>query len=382
LGEGGGQGAAKARLGLSVGAGEGRIWGMTGAERLARQFHRLGLETPVLEDLQGLPASTGVVIARADWVYDARLIAALVAQPGVLLVGPEGAALAAHVAGPQTGAAAQILEGRGGGSTPGLDLVRLDPAALAYDEVLRKREAPVLEPLTAANVRQVEARLFQGSYKGVTDIVTKHLWPVPARIVTRWCAMAGVTPNQVTFAGFLLVIAAFALFWTGQFGWGLVCAWIMTFLDTVDGKLARVTLTSSKLGNIFDHGIDLVHPPFWWWAWLVGLQHTRLALPHPALILTVVVGGYVAQRMAEGVFLKRYGIHMHAWRPFDSWFRLITARRNPNLLLLTATSLLGRPDVGLAAVALWTALSLLVHLAQIAQAAALPRARVTSWLAR
>ena len=32
----------------------------------------------------------------------------------------------------------------------------------------------------------------------------------------------------------------------------------MTFLDTVDGKLARCTIASSKLGNIFDHGIDLV----------------------------------------------------------------------------------------------------------------------------
>ena len=28
----------------------------------------------------------------------------------------------------------------------------------------------------------------------------------------------------------------------GWFGAGLVCAWIMTFLDTVDGKLARVTV--------------------------------------------------------------------------------------------------------------------------------------------
>ena len=44
----------------------------------------------------------------------------------------------------------------------------------------------------------------------------------------------------------------------------------MTFLDTVDGKLARTTLTSSKWGDIFDHGIDLVHPPFWYVAWGAG----------------------------------------------------------------------------------------------------------------
>ena len=41
----------------------------------------------------------------------------------------------------------------------------------------------------------------------------------------------------------------------------------MTFLDTVDGKLARVTLTSSPFGNVLDHSLDLIHPPFWYWAW-------------------------------------------------------------------------------------------------------------------
>ena len=52
----------------------------------------------------------------------------------------------------------------------------------------------------------------------------------------------------------------------------------MTFLDTVDGKLARVTITSTKLGNVFDHGIDLIHPPFWYLAWGMGL-----ALDPPAI---------------------------------------------------------------------------------------------------
>ena len=80
-----------------------------------------------------------------------------------------------------------------------------------------------------------------------------------------------MTPNQVTSASLVLVIVAGVLFARGEFGWGLVAGWIMTFLDTVDGKLARVTITSTKLGNVFDHGIDLIHPPFWYLAWGMGL---------------------------------------------------------------------------------------------------------------
>ena len=185
--------------------------------------------------------------------------------------------------------------------------------------------------------------------------MTLYVWPRPARAVTRLCANAGITPNQVTSLSLVLVLAAMALFWTGHYALGLVAAWVMTFLDTVDGKLARVTLRSSPFGNFYDHLIDLIHPPFWWWAWIVGLPAAGFTLASPGLVLTVIVAGYVLQRIEEGVFIACFGIEMHIWQRFDSRFRLITARRNPNLLLLTASVLVGRPDLGIVAVAVWTA---------------------------
>ncbi|MET0545423.1 MAG: CDP-alcohol phosphatidyltransferase family protein, partial [Caulobacterales bacterium] len=344
-----------AEFGLAVGSSAARIWGMTGTERLHRMFRRATMTPISAEQIPG-SGSAGVLVARADWVFEERLISTLAKRRNAVLTGPDGAPLAAHVAAADAAETAQaLLEGRTPPVNPAPE--KLDPETLAYDLALRKREPPVLEPLTSDNVRQVEARLFKASYKGVTDVVTKYWWPMPARIVTRWCALAGISPNMVTFAGFLLVLAAFYLFWKGDFGWGLVCAWIMTFLDTVDGKLARVTLTSSSIGNIFDHGIDLIHPPFWWWAWLVGVQAVGFTIENPSLILWVIVGGYVAQRVEEGIFMRSFKMHMHAWRPFDSWFRLYTARRNPNLLLLTPAAMIGRPDIGIVLVAIWTAAS-------------------------
>jgi hypothetical protein len=73
---------------------------------------------------------------------------------------------------------------------------------------------------------------------------------------------------------------------------------------------------------------------------------------------------------------------MHVWRPFDSWFRLITARRNPNMVILVASLVLARPDLGIIAVAWWTIISLAVHVVQVIQ---LSQARksgraITSWL--
>lgn len=365
---------------IVVGLAEGRIWGMSSAERLQRIFRRLGLQ----ENGAAASATQAVLAVDARWVFDEALIRALAQQPNVILVDDDGVPAAIHGQGEAMRVALERLAAGEDLATVAPDYPRLTALEVGstYNSELRKKEPPILRRLTTANVREVEKRLFQGSYKGVTDLVTKYVWPAPARVVTRWCALAGVTPNQVTFASFLLVLAAFALFWTGHFGWGLVAAWGMTFLDTVDGKLARVTLTSSKMGNVFDHGIDLIHPPFWWWAWLVGVQAGPHPLGHAELILAVIVGGYVVQRMLEGVFLGLFKVEMHAWRPFDSFFRLITARRNPNLIMLTGASMVGRPDIGLLLVAIWTALSLLVHLVQVLQGLITPRGQVTSWLSR
>jgi len=362
-----------------IGAAESRVWGMTSSERLARTFRRVGLEPAGQE---AFDADRGMVVADAGWVFDESLIRALAGRPNVVLVDDDDVPAAVHASVNATQAAAELMIAAAVATPPGYARLTALELGSSYNSELRKREPPILRRLTKADVRGVEKRLFQGAYKGVTDLVTKYLWPTPARVVTRWCALAGVTPNQVTFASFLLVVLAFALFWTGHFGWGLAAAWAMTFLDTVDGKLARVTLTSSRIGNFFDHGIDLVHPPFWWWAWLTGVQAAGLLQHEAMLILCVVVGGYVAQRLIEGAFLTLFKVEVHAWRPFDSFFRLITARRNPNLLLLTGASLAGRPDLGMELVAVWTAISLAVHGVQVLQAMATPRGEVTSWLAR
>ena len=81
------------------------------------------------------------------------------------------------------------------------------------------------------------------------------------------------------------------------------------------------------------------------------------------------------------MFIACFGIEMHIWQRFDSRFRLVTARRNPNLLLLTASVLIGRPDLGIVAVAVWTVASLAIHALRLLQAAvARRRGPLRSWL--
>lgn len=353
------------------------LFGRTTAERLRRQFDRAGVSsvaTPVGHD-------GPVIVVRADAVLDQPLIPVLVNTPGLMLMGEDNAALAACVQANDVAAVCELLAS--GKAGLGLDARKPADLDVKFWKALRKRETPYAFTVNETSKAATEWRMFMGTYKGATDLITKHLWPVPAFHATRWLAPRGVTPNMVTMVAAILTVLAFWLFWRGDFAAGLVAAWAMTFLDTVDGKLARVTLTSSKWGDAFDHGIDLVHPPFWYVAWALGLGASGLALSPATFwwVITAILGGYVVQRVMEGIAIAWLGLEIHIWREVDTLFRQVTARRNPNLILLTLSVLIGQPDWGLIAVAAWTVICLILHGLQLAQAASARRqGPLTSWM--
>ena len=360
------------------------VWGLSPAERLRRTLRAAGVsEVQIVTGTASPPVlpDSPVLVFRTDYVFDERLIRALL-EKGLEQGGVQSLALvdaatpATTVAVVTTGSQAEALlpcltAPVAVGSVQREHLSCRAPADLvpAYSSALRKYDPPYLIRVCANSLTQVENRMFRASYKGITDVVTKWIWPLPARAVTRLLARAHVSPNVVTGLSWVLVGVATWLFVQGQFGLGLVCAWLMTFLDTVDGKLARVTCTSSRMGHVLDHGLDLVHPPFWYLAWAMGLAGSF----SPALIwydpvVATIIGGYILGRLLEGVFLLVFHLEIHSWRPIDSFFRTITARRNPNLILLTFGVLVGRPELGFWLVAVWTVWSLGFHTLRLGQA--------------
>jgi phosphatidylglycerophosphate synthase len=302
-----------------------------------------------------------VVFLRADHLFDGRTVQDLVkAKQTLLEVRPlrgRPAAVAAHVRAADVGAALERLGGDHRAALPGIEICTPQTLSTAYVAKLLKSDPPSVLPIREEQRSALEKHLFDGAYKGVTDFITKWVWPRPARSATRFCAHYGLRPNTVTLLSLVFVVFSAWLFTIGHFELGLIAAWFMTFLDTVDGKLARVTVAATKLGDILDHGIDLIHPPFWYIAWAYGLF---VAIPtvdsrRMSFVLGSIVIGYIVGRLAEGAFDFWLGkFSLFCWRPVDSYFRLIMARRNPNLMILTAGVLLGRPDRGLLAVAAWT----------------------------
>lgn len=362
--------ASPAPLGLVLRAPDGaaapvRIWGLAPEERLLRALQRAGCRDSSVLDPQSAPPSQAegdAILCRGDVILDERIVGALAEAGDMLVLAEDLGPVAVRIGSDRVAEAIEVLRGQ---REPGaLAIPTRTPAEMApaYVAKLRRWEPAYAYAARPELVGEVERRTFAASYKGVTDLVTKWLWPRPAAWATRFCAERGISPNAVTIASWLLAIAAIALFARGAFGAGLIAAWAMTFLDTVDGKLARVTLTSSRLGDVLDHGLDLLHPPFWYFAWGVGIAAAG------GLATGIAVVGYVVGRLLEGVFLATFKIETHSWQPVDAMFRTITARRNPNLILLSVGALGGRPDLGLGMVAGWTALSIGFHTLRLLQA--------------
>ncbi|WP_019051672.1 CDP-alcohol phosphatidyltransferase family protein [Sphingobium xenophagum] len=339
------------------------IWGMTNAERSRRMAESAAKNGSTLAVGQEL-------IFNLTYAFDPLLLRLALETPGTMFVWGDA---------PIVG---QVPQGSDPLTAP--HVIDLSDGRTLYNRQLRKLEQPMVRELTPATRREIERRSYFGAYKGVTDLLTKYLWPELALVLTRIAAQLRMTPNMVSVIGVTLCLLATWLFAQGMYWTGFLSGFIFMVLDTVDGKLARCTITSSKWGNVIDHGVDLVHPPFWWYFWGTGLAYWGLALSTRtfALVMAAVIAGYVLQRLIEGMFLKDFGMDIHVWQRFDSQFRLITARRNPNMVILFVSLLFGRPDIGLIALAWWTVISLIVHAVRLAQAYAVKRSGqpIVSWM--
>ncbi|XP_015473781.1 ethanolaminephosphotransferase 1-like [Parus major] len=98
--------------------------------------------------------------------------------------------------------------------------------------------------------------------------IMQPIWNKIIKIVPLWIA-----PNLLTFSGFVMIL--FNYFLISFYDWdytasgtspGLVPTWVWLFsafttfcayaLDSIDGKHARRTQSSTPLGELFDHGLD------------------------------------------------------------------------------------------------------------------------------
>ena len=143
----------------------------------------------------------------------------------------------------------------------------------------------------------------------------------------------------------------------------VVAAWSGVILDSVDGKLARLTLHLSDAMGALEHVTAAVGLVLWFaalgWHFTGGglLQGGTLAMATWALI-----AAHVVDKMVSGLFRKQFGRELFDYRPVDAVFHLVAARRNTHLLLLSLGVLAVRAELAFVGMAAWMVITLVFHL--------------------
>ncbi len=236
-----------------------------------------------------------------------------------------------------------------------------------YVKKLRRHLPVYLFRITdTAGRDRAERFLFWSNYKGSTDFFTKYVYPPLVWRLVRPLARWRVHPNIVTLFNVFITFAAVPLFARGHWVVGLVLAYTMSVLDSVDGKLARLTFRASWLGNLLDHGLDIIHPPLWYFAWAWALSNGNMTSPvFQAAVWMAIV--YFFDRIVAGLFNRRTGRSIHGYTPLDERMRTFISRRNINVPLFTVGLIMGVPIQTFVLIVLWQIATFLFHVARLVQ---------------
>jgi hypothetical protein len=343
------------------------------AGHLRRDFARI-YDLPVVfeeaSDRAGVRAALAdltapVLVLEGDAVYDDRILDHLLERgPGRAVGGggvaalyftPELARAAAAGTGPWEEAAAAL---------------RCDAAAELgqYVPELRLTMAPVLCRLEdEGQLRQVDHLMYRRTFKGVIDAVALYGYYHLVRWITRLLSRTALTPNLFTLLSVAAVWGAVPCFALGHLGWGAAVAWTGVILDSVDGKLARLTLHLSDAMGDFEHLAAMPGLGLWLLALGWHLSGGHLLTPSPeAIACWVLLSTFLVDKGTSGLFRALVGRELFDYRPVDAAFHLVAARRNIHLAVLTVALPFGAARGAYLAMAAWMAATLAFHLGRFA----------------
>jgi len=291
----------------------------------------------VRREAEGAP----LLAVSADSVIDPRLLTHLASAPkDQAFVEPEvhaGAALfriGAEAADPSPEADDLRTIAENGLARGDLTPV-LEAEFNGYVQKLRREVGPYLFRIDGPEtIARVERFLFWSNYKGSTDFMTRYVYPPLVWALVRPLSHLRVHPNWITGVNWVATFGCIPLFMEGAWVPALACAYLMSVMDSVDGKLARLTYTSSRVGDVADHGLDIVHPPFWYMAWGYALgSGSTESLPYQAALAMFAL--YVIDRIVTAIFRQKTGRSIHGATPLDVRMRTFISRRNVNLAFFT-----------------------------------------------
>lgn len=239
----------------------------------------------------------------------------------------------------------------------------------SYIDDLRLDFVPYFFPIEEqTDIRQAENKMYEANFKGTLDFIAIYIYKYPVREIVRWLSQyPWITPNQITFLSIASSFAVPFLFALGQWNWAILIGWLMFIFDSVDGKLARLTIRLSRTAGIIEHATS--SPALFLWFVSLGWYFSGGDILNPALGSNIACWTlmilYWVDKSLNGYFRARFQYDLYNHAVFDQKFHLFACRRAIIHLIITIGYLSGYLQEGFYFLAAWMGVSFLVHLIRL-----------------
>lgn len=194
------------------------------------------------------------------------------------------------------------------------------------------------------DVPAIEDKIVAMAQKGTLDWPAEYIHPFFEDLAVRKIWNTNITPNEVTFIGAVLGGYLVYLFMTGHFLLALTGAIIVGILDGIDGKLARVKLMTSKIGE-HEHTLDKILEYALYGAFGYGLS-LQTQDDFPIMVAMVTIAVLFLDMLQGSWFFKKFGRQLDDIGAFERGFRIIGGRRNTHFWTLVPFGIFGFWELG------------------------------------
>lgn len=236
----------------------------------------------------------------------------------------------------------------------------------SYIPALRQTAVPFLVKLRdQTSIRDIENEMYEQTFKGVMDFIATYVYRIPVRELVRWLAPTRVTPNHITAISVICSLGALPLFVMGWMWAGLIVAFTFIIADSLDGKLARLTIRLSPAAGHVDHITSPLFEAGYYVAWGWYLSGGDFAA-WPGRAGWLLFAFFGLDRIVTSIFGLRFHRSLLDYKTWDARFHLIAARRTVNLFIMTLGCMVQRPIIALYVITTWMFITMCWHMARYA----------------
>ena len=218
------------------------------------------------------------------------------------------------------------------------DITEID----SYVPALRRQVPPWwIDIDREADLARAKHLLVETSSKGASDLLAYYVhMPIENRLVYH-LADLNITANQVTVLVNVAAYIAAALFFLGYLLPASILTFVVGIMDGLDGKLARVTNQTSRVG-LLEHSFDLLFEFSWFIALALYLYRSTGSAVGLIYCLGIIL--FVSfYRHTYDQFRKGMGRSLDDYGRFERVFRRVAGRRNLYNIPILVSILLGKP---------------------------------------